>query len=657
MASDSDNEVEYLSPSFDPATLSVARLRSLLLEHHIKYNPSAKKPQLIELFNQELKPRSRKILAARSRIRRTSKGITDMPSSREGTVNGDDGDRAGSMLPPPVPDTPRRKPRKSSRQPSEDPAIQETTTRAGRTSSSKHPRPSDTETSEVEVKRPTARKTRKSEVAPVMNVEVSEDKLVRPPLEKSPFSDENPFQSGSSPLAPSDNRRRSAFAGMDRRKSHSRRRKTEGVTNDTRDRAPQHDGVIVPSSKTFEAPFAQFKQAKDEDEADSEVEAGEEFTPEEQLELSKDRAANGGLDVLPARKTKRSRQSGGGSMLKSALWAVVTALLSGYALWLRREKLEVGYCGLGHTSDSIAGVQIPEWASILQPECEPCPQHAICSENMETKCDPDFVLQPHPLSLGGLVPLPPSCEPDGEKARKVKAVRDKAVEELRERNAKSECGTLTDDQGKIIRTPEIEEQELKEHVGRQRKKGMSDREFADLWKGAIGDMLGLDEVVQSSDGHRNLLASTSLARITFACSVRRSLRLAVARYRIPIAFLMAITYAVFYARNRIITLRNDTARVPALVSTTLDHLATQAALYNRGDTPESWISIGQLRDDILRDEFSAKRREKLWRRVRDVVEMNANVRASERELRAGDVSRVWEWIGSLRDDAFAEGRR
>ncbi|KAL9031550.1 MAG: hypothetical protein Q9196_000445 [Gyalolechia fulgens] len=559
------------------------------------------------------------------------------------------------MLPPPVPDAPRRKPRKISRHP--DPALQESSTSVDRTSSSKHPRPSDTETSEAEIKRPAARRTRKSEVASVTNFDGSEEKLVRPALEKSPFSDENPFQSGSSPLAPSDNRRRSAVAGIDRKKSRSRRRKTEGITSDAQHRAPQQDGVIVPSSKTFEAPFAQFKKTNDEDEAGCEVEAGEEFTPEEQLELSRDRATNGGLDLRPAPKTKRSSRSNGGSVLKSAPWAVVTVLLSGYALWYRREKLEVGYCGLGQTSDSIAGVRIPDWASVLQPECEPCPRHAICFENLETKCDPDFVLQPHQLSLGGLVPLPPSCEPDGEKARKVKAVRDKAVEELRERNAKSECGTLTDNQGKSVRTPKIEEQELKELVGRQRKKGMSDREFADLWKGAIGDMLVLDEVVRSSDGHRNFLASTSLARITFACSVRRSLRLAVARYRIPIAFLMAITYAAFYARNRIIAARNDTARVPALVSTTLDRLATQAALYNRGDTPESWISIGQLRDDILRDEFSAKRREKLWRRVRDVVEMNANVRASERELRAGDLSRVWEWIGSLLDDAFAEGGR
>ena len=37
----------------------------------------------------------------------------------------------------------------------------------------------------------------------------------------------------------------------------------------------------------------------------------------------------------------------------------------------------------------------------------------------------------------------------------------------------------------------------------------------------------------------------------------------------------------------------------------------------------------------------------MWTRVRAVVERNANVRASVREGRGGDVSRVWEWIGSV----------
>ena len=500
MASTSDDEMEYLTSSFDPSTLTVPRLRSILLSHDITYPASAKKPQLIQLFNEELKPRSRKILAARSRIRRTSKGITNMPSSQESTVDGDDDSHSGSMLPPPIPDTPRRKPRMISRQPSEDPGAGQTSYRISRKSSTKHPRPSDTETSETDVKRPLARKTRKSEIQPLIKREEPEDKPLRPTLEKSPFSDENPFQSGSSPSAPNDNRRKSAGPGGDRRKSTSRRRKTEGVTLNSSDRVPQQDGVTVPSSKMFDLSGAQQRKVDRLKKPFDEVEAGEDFTPEEQLELVKDRAANGGLDVLPARRNKRPRNTPAGAIPRSAPWMVIIALLSGYALWLRKEKVEVGYCGVGKTSDSIAGVQIPDWASFLQPQCEPCPQHAYCYENMDTRCEPNFVLTPHPLSLAGLVPLPPTCEPDGEKARKIKVVADKAVEELRERTAKSECGTLTDEQGKTVRTPEIDEQELKKQVAKRRRKDMSDREFDELWKGALGEIVGREEVVTKTDG-------------------------------------------------------------------------------------------------------------------------------------------------------------
>ncbi|KAL8674014.1 MAG: hypothetical protein Q9168_001599 [Polycauliona sp. 1 TL-2023] len=652
MASTSDDELEYLAPSFDPATLTVPKLRSVLLTHDITYLASAKKPQLIQLFNEELKPRSRKILAARSRIRRTSKGITNMPSSQESTVNGDDD---ASMLPPPVPDTTRRRSRKSSKQPSEDPTSDKTATPAvSRKDSTKHPRQSDTDLSDAEVKRPAVRKTRKSEVQSLSKPRESKATPLRPTLEKSPFSDENPFQSGSSPLAPGDHRRKSTGPSVDRRKSTSRRRKTDAPI----DRLPQQDGVTVPSSTTFNLSVAQRPKASRLDGPLEQVEPGEDFTPEEQLELTKDRAANGGLD-LSFPRTKHARKTGSGTIPNSAPWMVLIALLSGYALWLRKEKVEVGYCGVGKISDSIAGLHIPDWASLLQPQCEPCPQHAYCYENMDTRCEPDFVLTPHPLSLAGLVPLPPTCEPDGDKARKIKVVADKAVEELRERNAKSECGTLNDEQGKSVRTSEIDEQDLKNKVAKSRRKDMSQRDFDDLWKGALGEIVGREEVVQNNDGHRNLLTSNSLARIPFTCGVRRSFRLALARYRIELAVFVIIAYSIFYARNRIMTLRSDSARVPMLVSTTLDRMATQAALYNRGEAPESWISIGQLRDDVLRDEFSAKRREALWKRVRAVVEMNANVRASERELRAGDVSRVWEWIGNLGlvDDAWAEGGR
>lgn len=95
------------------------------------------------------------------------------------------------------------------------------------------------------------------------------------------------------------------------------------------------------------------------------------------------------------------------------------------------------------------------------------------------------------------------------------------------------------------------------------------------------------------------------------------------------------------------------------MSLTLDRLATQASLHaqDKDAFPENWISIGQLRDDVLRDEHSIRKREALWSKVRPIVEMNANVRSSQRESRSGEISRVWEWIGAVGNIDDGETRR
>ena len=115
------------------------------------------------------------------------------------------------------------------------------------------------------------------------------------------------------------------------------------------------------------------------------------------------------------------------------------------------------------------------------------------------------------------------------------------------------------------------------------------------------------------------------------------------------------------ARQYLRSLNDAKARVPELVKMTLDRLATQAALHVQDPraVPEPWVLVGQLRDDVLRDEFSPQRRENLWQRVRAVVEVNANVRASVKETRGGEVGRVWEWIGSVGslEDAWSTSRR
>lgn len=95
------------------------------------------------------------------------------------------------------------------------------------------------------------------------------------------------------------------------------------------------------------------------------------------------------------------------------------------------------------------------------------------------------------------------------------------------------------------------------------------------------------------------------------------------------------------------------------MSLTLDRLANQATLHVQDPEthPEGWISIGQLRDDVLRDQHSIKKREALWSRVRNIVEMNANIRSSQREDRNGEISRVWEWIGAVGNIEPSERRR
>ncbi|KAK8153594.1 sister chromatid separation protein-like protein [Phyllosticta citrichinensis] len=625
---------EHLLPGFSPNSVTAPRLRSILIQHNVRYSSSAKKLELVALFNEYVLPQAQQQLAARSQTKRSARGIVDVPSSRENSVAGSvageesDGSEVPSLRPP---ESVRRSTRRSTREPTAESEASARRHRSPRRTSTKHARAQEYE---VDEQPPPSRRSRPS-TANTPQRQYEED-------HSSPFTQDNPFQSGSpEPRASDRDRRRSiGVDGKERRKSSSRR-KTDYAN------VHQEEDVTVPSSSTFEAPRLRRKKEPSPD-----GDTGEEFTPEEQLELVRERAKNGQLDILPPRRNKVARQTP--AALKTAPWAILVALLGGFATWWRQEKLEVGYCGVGRPSTSIVGLEIPEWAQpleVLQPQCEPCPQHAYCYPKLHTTCDPDFVLRPHPLSFNGLVPLAPTCEPDGEKARKVKAVADRAVEELRERNAKFECGDLVDDTGKHAPGPEINEAELKLEMATKRRRGMSQGEFDDLWASAIGEITGRDEIESKVDGDtgRRILVSTSLARMSLACAARRSVRLALVRHLWKLMSTVMAFGAYVYVTSSIRYRRTTEEKAKTLAKIALDKLAIQAALHAQDPHafPESFISMAQLRDDVLRDEFSTKRRAKVWERVQHKVEQNSNVRPSVRESRSGDVSRVWEWVGAV----------
>ncbi|CAK1366899.1 unnamed protein product [Cercospora beticola] len=626
------DDQQYLEPDFDPSTLTVPRLRSILVQHNVNYPSSAKKAQLIELFNSEVVPQARKIRTAAARVKRTSRGIEDITTGRRGTGAGDDE----------VPPTPAsvRSSRRTTRARTEEAQEVEPTPRNARhstappesvprTVSGKHARPVETvveEEVEPTPKRSSTSRAR-SRVSAATPVAVKEE------AESSPFSNENVFQSGGSPPVArvTDTERRrttlgaarstSAVRDLERRHRELRRRTdTVGIVK------PQTDGAIVPSRRTFEVPVT-----KQED-----VEVTEEFTPEEEQQLVQAQMSG---ELVPTRR-QTSRPGGAAKRGLGAFVLVMATAASG--LW-RQEKLNVGYCGVGQPSTEIGGVEIPPWADVIRPQCEPCPPHAYCGENLETTCETGFVLTHHPLSLNGVLPIAPTCEPDSAKARKVEAVKQRAVEALREQNARYECGEASE--------PELKETALKAAIATKRRKGMSNDEFEDLWAAAIGEISNSDEIILrlASSNTESTLRSTSLAALPLACAIRRSLRETLRRYLWQLIGVLLVLTSGGYGRYRITSGNETEKRAKQLATLALEKLSYQAAL-NATEPDvykENYMSVAQLRDDVLREEFSANRRKVLWQRVQALVESNSNVRPMVREGRTGDVGRVWEWVGAV----------
>jgi hypothetical protein len=473
----------YLEPGFNPASLTMPRLRNILVAHNIPYASSAKKQELVDLFNNEVLPQARKLRIASARVKRNSNGIEDMTTGRYPRDEQDD-DEDEEEVQVRQPRTPggrgsRRTTRARTEEAQEVPASTRSMRHSTappeaatpRRSSSKHARASEVIREEPEPKRPlSSRKSRAELMTPAPKAE-SED--------ESPFTHDNVFQSGGSPPAarvPDSARRRTTQNHLrdTDRKSREVRRQTEAF----RPSRPQNDGAVVPSRRTFDMPVAVIKKEED-------LEPTEEFTVEEQLDLVQ--ATESGA-LVPAKRPKRKSTAAGTQGV--TVLSFIMLLLSAF-VW-RQEKLEVGYCGVGQPSTEIAGVEIPEWADTIRPHCEPCPPHAFCGERLHTECENGFVLAHHPLSLAGLIPLPPTCEPDSARARKVNAVKERAVEELREQSAKYECGEAS--------TAEIRETDLKHAIATKRRKGMTNEEFEDLWSSAIGEIARVEEVVSGSDG-------------------------------------------------------------------------------------------------------------------------------------------------------------
>ncbi|OLN88142.1 Inner nuclear membrane protein SRC1 [Colletotrichum chlorophyti] len=642
------DDYEYLQPGFDPKSLTVPRLRSILVAHDVQYPATAKKPQLIQLFEDEVVPQAKKILAKQARAKRSSKGIVDAGSPQD-TESFDDYD----LAPPPPRTTRSKSPRKAPTRvkteeyEQEAPASVSPTKRKVRAVSRHVPEPEPEPELYHEPEPP--KSVRSKRVAtPKIKQEESEEDFFKARRQSEYFSTENPFQSGSSPAqiisTPTGRRKTTGLEAAQCRHVDGVRRRTDGQIVEDRPKSSR-------KSQAFEVPVSQLLREETPVPAQVEIEAGEEFTPDAQFEMDREMAESSER-ALTQRVSPRPRRS-----LSKPLLALAVALLGAYGAWYRQEKIAVGYCGLGRPATQILppDISVPDWAvQLVEPQCEPCPQHAICYRDFSARCEPDFIMKPHPLSVGGLVPLPPTCEPDGEKVRRVKAVADKTVEELRERRAQFECGDSSAEADQSPKSPSIGENELKKVIASKRSKKMNKEEFDDLWVAAIGDVKGRDEVevvqkANSTSVSDAYLSSSSLARLPIGCAIKRSVRLGLARHRLAIGSVIFLLVGYIYASRQYKSHKATVAQVPALVDLVLARLATQKEL-GEEEIDDPWLFLPNLRDDVLRSVHSLGERDRIWKRVKAIVEQNSNVRTSQREGRSGEVGRAWEWIGPIAGD-------
>ncbi|KAE8334484.1 Man1-Src1p-C-terminal domain-containing protein [Aspergillus arachidicola] len=193
-------------------------------------------------------------------------------------------------------------------------------------------------------------------------------------------------------------------------------------------------------------------------------------------------------------------------------------------IWLRKEKIEVGFCGIGTPRWLREESTVSRWArTAVGPRCEICPQHATCYPNMVVSCDDDFALASHPFSLGGLIPVTPLCEAVSGRPLQVRQIVQQTVEALQDRSGQLECRNILP----IREDPSFvgfSEAEVKFEIAQQNP-NLAEEDFDTLWNEALWDAVAQGEIVRSGQGSSSTLTllPTFTKYLHVACATRKLL--------------------------------------------------------------------------------------------------------------------------------------
>ncbi|WWD21940.1 hypothetical protein CI109_106428 [Kwoniella shandongensis] len=278
---------------------------------------------------------------------------------------------------------------------------------------------------------------------------------------------------------------------------------------------------------------------------------------------------------------------------------------------------------------------LPLLPFVPRPEsCTICPPHAECADGQIVACAPEYILAPHPLSilspltdgLPGLGPraFPPSCRPDTMKKRMIGGLAKEMERELAKGRGQVVCVGLGKDDGRKGEGERfgVEESTLRDRFAARRDPKFSKEQFDEIFESALKDLVEHEDVIESIDVQwKSQLGSTA-----------------------------AVLAAIAYLRAELNKRKQEKYRAEELAQVTLKRLQDQEQLHYTDPvtTPSPFIPPDQLRDLVMPPKGSTASRSRLWAKVQDLVESNANVAVREREVK-GEVWKTWEWAGPIRN--------
>lgn len=175
---------------------------------------------------------------------------------------------------------------------------------------------------------------------------------------------------------------------------------------------------------------------------------------------------------------------------------IIFAIILGLTMNLWQGLLAPSFCvtkkqdARPRQNDKLAGSLSSRF---LHNWCFDCPKHAKCLENNDIVCDPGYIARSSFWSFGGRLPVPGDCKPDSIRAKKVASVTNRALAILRDRKARQECAALTWTRGETP-TAALAFDDLKDSMSRERKRGIGEDEFNQLWHLAWKDILSQKDI-------------------------------------------------------------------------------------------------------------------------------------------------------------------